>query len=128
MAENVFAVTQTPIGSQLILDAVDREALQTQRLALPAQNGAAQTQLVSCGSAIKDVEISIRDGEKTLPERHIGEVAVRSNCMLTEYYHRPDATAAVMLPDGWYLTGDLAIWRMGSCIHRAEKRFDHCGR
>lgn len=122
MAENVFAVTQTPIGSPLRLDAVDREALQTQRLALPAQNGAAQTQLVSCGSAIKNVEISIRDGEITLPERHIGEVAVRSNCMLTEYYHRPDATAAVMLPDGWYLTGDFGYLADGQLYITGRKK------
>jgi len=27
-----------------------------------------------------------------LPDRAIGELALRSNCMLTEYYHRPDAT------------------------------------
>lgn len=107
MAENVFAVTQTPIGEPLKIDSVDREAMQTRRLALPPQDNAAQSRFVSCGKAIDNVEVSIRDGALTLPERHIGEVAVRSNCMLSEYYHRPDATSAVMLPDGWYLTGDF---------------------
>jgi acyl-CoA synthetase (AMP-forming)/AMP-acid ligase II len=41
-----------------------------------------------------------------LAERRIGEIAIKSNCMLTGYYHRPDLNEKAF-KDGWYLTGDL---------------------
>jgi acyl-CoA synthetase (AMP-forming)/AMP-acid ligase II len=43
------------------------------------------------------------DDGRLLSERRVGEVAVRSNCMLDEYYRRPDLSP---FQDGWYLTGD----------------------
>jgi acyl-CoA synthetase (AMP-forming)/AMP-acid ligase II len=46
------------------------------------------------------------DQRRDLPERHVGELALQSDCMLTGYYNRPDLTAQALL-DGWYLTGDL---------------------
>jgi acyl-CoA synthetase (AMP-forming)/AMP-acid ligase II len=41
-----------------------------------------------------------------LPDGAIGEIQVRSDCMLTGYFERPDLTAEAVL-DGWYRTGDL---------------------
>jgi acyl-CoA synthetase (AMP-forming)/AMP-acid ligase II len=34
----------------------------------------------------------------------VGEIAIRSDCMLTGYYKRPDLNPFI---DGWYLTGDM---------------------
>ena len=36
----------------------------------------------------------------------MGEIKLRSNCMLTEYYKRPGITAEAIV-DGWYHTGDM---------------------
>ena len=123
MAENVFAVTQTPMGAPLILDVIDREALQTQNLAIPAIDGKASVRMVSCGPAIPNVELRIVNPEnETLPDRSIGEVAVRSNCMLNEYYHRPDATEKLMIPGGWYLTGDFGYLVAGELYITGRKK------
>ncbi len=108
MAENTFAVTQSALDAPPRLDIVDRRVLMEQRRALPADGTDGPTvALVSCGRPIAHTEIRIVDAERhDLPERHVGEVALRSNCMLSGYYHRPDATAQA-LDGGWYFTGDL---------------------
>ena len=108
MAENTFAVTQSALDAPPRLDIVDRRALMEQRHALPADGADGPTvTMVSCGRPIAHTELRIVDAERRdLPERHVGEVALRSNCMLSGYYHRPDATAQA-LDGGWYFTGDL---------------------
>jgi len=123
MAENVFAVTQTQIGSPLTLDEIDRDLLQTQRLAIPASDGKAFVKMVSCGKPIPNVTIQIVDPQNyPLPDRTIGEVAVRSNCMLNEYYHRPDATEKALIPGGWYLTGDFGYLADGELYITGRKK------
>lgn len=108
MAENTFAVTQSALDAPPRLDIVDRQALMEQRRAVPAGGADSPTvTMVSCGRPIAHTELRIVDAERhDLPERHVGEVALRSNCMLSGYYHRPDATAQA-LDGGWFFTGDL---------------------
>jgi len=54
-----------------------------------------------------DVRIVDDDGEE-LPRGEIGELEIRSPHAATEYWHRPEETAATFGPDGWLSTGDLA--------------------
>ena len=123
MAENVFAVTQAGIDLALVLDVVDREALQVERIARPARDGSPSIRMVSCGKPVPNVEIRVVNPQnESLPERQIGELAVRSNCMLNEYYHRPDATAEVMISDGWYLTGDYGYLADGHLYVTGRKK------
>jgi acyl-CoA synthetase (AMP-forming)/AMP-acid ligase II len=104
MAENVFAVTQTPMGRRPRLDGVDRASLAGAGRAEPRAAGAAAAGVfVSCGPAIPDVEIRI---ERGLEDRRVGEIQVRSHCMLSGYHGRPDLDAG-LFEDGWYRTGDL---------------------
>ncbi|NLX10195.1 MAG: fatty acyl-AMP ligase [Chloroflexi bacterium] len=108
MAENTFAVTQSAVGALPHIDVIDRALIMEQRIAQPAgpDNGFV-TRMVSCGAPIPNTELRIVDAERRdLPDRHVGEVALRSDCMLSGYYHRPDATAEA-IQDGWYFTGDL---------------------
>jgi acyl-CoA synthetase (AMP-forming)/AMP-acid ligase II len=108
MAENTFAVTQSDIDQPPRVDLIDRKMIMEQRIAQPADGANGPTiAMVSCGRPIPNVEIRVVDAERRdLPERHVGEVALRSDCMLTGYYRRHDATAQAM-DDGWYYTGDL---------------------
>jgi len=107
MAENVFAVTQGGVDQAVVVDEVDRESLQTDRIARPTNAEDRKVIMLGAGKAIANTSIRILDGQgNELPDRQIGEVAIKSNCMLTGYYHRPQETAKAFL-DGWYLSGDL---------------------
>ncbi|MBE0684659.1 MAG: AMP-binding protein [Anaerolineaceae bacterium] len=107
MAENVFAVTQTKIDEPLYIEDINRELLQTRKFALPTSDRNSSVRMVSCGKPIPNVEVKIVDQNgNALKDRRVGEIAVQSNCMLKEYYHRPDATEETVLTDGYFLTGD----------------------
>ena len=123
MAENVFAVTQGGIDSPVIIDEIDRHAMQIDKQAIPAVEGQPAVKMVSTGAAIPNVEVMVTDdkGHK-LPDRTIGELALRSDCMLTEYYHRPDATEKA-LKNGWYFTGDYG-YMVGDQVFVAGRKKD----
>jgi acyl-CoA synthetase (AMP-forming)/AMP-acid ligase II len=123
MAENVFAVTQGGIDSPVVLDEIDREAMQVERLAKPAFNGRPSVVMVSAGPALPNVRVKVTDEHgNTLPDRVIGELALQSDCMLTGYYHRPDATHKA-LKDGWYFTGDYG-YMVGEQVYVAGRKKD----
>lgn len=129
MAENVFAVTQGGIDAPVVLDLIDQERLQKDGVAEPVVNvdggeahDRAATRMLSCGKPIRDTQVRVLDSAgQTLPERRVGELAVRSNCMLSGYYNRPDATAQVFV-DGWYLTGDLGYLADGEVYVSGRKK------
>ncbi|MBZ0294591.1 MAG: AMP-binding protein, partial [Anaerolineae bacterium] len=104
MAENTFAVTQTPIGQGSHTDTIDRHSLETEGRAVPSSDDEA-AYIVSCGMPIRGTQVKVVDAQgATLAERQVGEVAIRSDCLLTSYYQRPDLNP--FTADGWYLTGD----------------------
>jgi fatty-acyl-CoA synthase len=122
MAENTFAVTQGGIDGPVVVDEIDRQAMQVERLAKPAQLGRPVTYMLSAGQPVANTECKVVDEKgQTLPERVVGEIALRSNCMLSEYYHRPDATAKAFL-DGWYLTGDYGYMAAGEVYVAGRKK------
>ena len=107
MAENVFAVTQNDLSTLPYFEDVDRESFTTDLIARPAFDGRPSIQMMSCGKAIPNTIIRVVDKKgRDLPERHIGEIVLKSNCMLTNYYNRPDITKKAFLEDGWYMSGD----------------------
>jgi len=107
MAENVFAVTQGGIDTPLTIDFIERQSLLSGKTALVAKCEASSVKMVSAGKPIENTQVKIVDNHgNTLPERHIGEIALLSNCMLSGYYRRPDLTEKAFI-DGWFLTGDL---------------------
>ena len=62
----------------------------------------------SIGKPLPGNEMKILGGQ-SFPEHGgttVGELAIRGGIVMTGYYKRPDATAAVF-GDGWLLTGDL---------------------
>lgn len=121
MAENTFAVTQTKPGAPPRVDTVEIAAVQERGDAIPAAKG---KRFVSCGPAIETVELSIMDAERnSLPERRMGEIALRSEFMLSGYYKRPDLTEKAMTQDGWYLTGDMGYLADGE-LHVTGRKKD----
>lgn len=129
MAENVFAVTQGGIHSPVMIDCIEAKVFSEKRIARPVNEPREQIQalssslseqdnglimyLLSAGKTIPGTSISIVDNDGTpLPERHIGRIVLKSDCMLSEYYHRQDLTEKAFL-DGWYVTGDLGYLANG---------------
>lgn len=133
MAENVFAVTQGGIHTPVTVDLVNLTILQEKQIAEPvafpsepqddADTGGKQiVQMLSAGYPIQGTRVRVVDPQGTdLPERHIGEIALQSDCMLTGYFHRPDLTEKAF-QNGWYLTGDLGYLASGELYVTGRKK------
>lgn len=122
MAENVFAVTQSPLEQSPVVDEIDREVFMTQRLATPPTVGCPAMKMMSSGHPLANTKIRIVDESfNDVAERTAGEVAVQSDCMLTEYFNRPDATEAA-IKNGWYLTGDYGYIADGELYVSGRKK------
>jgi fatty-acyl-CoA synthase len=122
MAENVFAVTQGGIGRPATVDVISQRGLLIERVARPAADGEAAMRMLSCGAPLPNVEVRVvDDARKDLPERQLGEVLLRSDCMLSGYYRRDDLTGQAF-HDGWYLTGDLGYLADGEVYITGRKK------
>lgn len=122
MAENVFGVTQTPPGTLPKVDEIDREAYIHERVAREPVAGKTVLKMMSSGRVIPNTRVRILNPDgQDLPDRVIGEIALQSDCMLTGYYHRPDATEAA-LRNGWYLTGDYGYSLDGEIFVSGRKK------
>lgn len=107
MAENVFAVSQSPIGETPTLDETPPDGREPR---------------LSNGKPIANVKVKIVDSDgNEISEGVIGEIALQSNCMLTGYFHRPDLTEKAMR-DGWYLTGDMGYLKNGEVYITGRKK------
>ena len=108
MAENVCAVTISDRARPVSVDWIDGRTLEQQRRAESARAGApGAIAIVTCGQAYPGTEMRII-GERgdVLPDRRVGEVAVRGAYLFGGYHRRPDLSAQA-LRDGWFMTGDL---------------------
>lgn len=62
------------------------------------------------GLPIPSTEIAILDDDgNRLPLGQPGEIAIRGPQVMAGYWNRPDETAKVMTPDGFFKTGDVGI-------------------
>lgn len=122
MAENVFAVSQGGIDEPVTVDRIDSHAFVSRQLALPAAGDGPSVPMLSAGRPIANTRVKVIDDKgRELPERHIGEIAIQSDCMLTGYFNRPDLTEKAFL-DGWYLTGDLGYLANGEVYITGRKK------
>src|SRR5262249_16897017 len=64
----------------------------------------------------------VDDQRRGLPERHVGEVAIRSRAAFHGYFRNREATARA-LHDGWYLSGDLG-YRVGPTLFVTGRKSD----
>ncbi len=66
----------------------------------------------SVGTPVRDVEVRIADETSTdLKWRDepdaVGEICIRGPNIMQGYHERPEETAEVLTPDGWFRTGDM---------------------
>lgn len=94
MAENVYAVTQTPTGKSV---------------SVLGERGAAfgGADILSAGVPIEGVEVRLVNEEnQPVEDGHLGQVAIRSELCIERYY---GASASTLDQNGWYRTGDLGV-------------------
>lgn len=61
------------------------------------------------GRPAPGVSVRLTDDEgRPVPEGTAGQLLVRTPAMFAGYLGQPAVTAGVLLPDGWYVTGDIA--------------------
>ena len=62
----------------------------------------------SCGRAMGDTRLKVADPlGHPLPVGSVGELWAQGKANSAGYNHRPEETARVFEPDGWFRTGDL---------------------
>jgi acyl-CoA synthetase (AMP-forming)/AMP-acid ligase II len=104
LAENVTAVTAHPVEEPPRVDRLDREALAAQEVARPASG--AGIACVGVGRCLPRCRVEIRDAQgQALPERRVGKIWIRSDCLFEGYRGQPELTARTLV-DGWLDSGD----------------------
>jgi acyl-CoA synthetase (AMP-forming)/AMP-acid ligase II len=122
MAENVFGVTQSQLGRVPFVEELDRETFMGERLAKSPFDGRPAMKMMSSGQPIENTKVKVLDENgQEVPDRVIGELALQSDCMLTGYYNRPDATEKAF-HEGWYLTGDYGYMSRGEVFVSGRKK------
>ena len=122
MAENVFGVTQSDLTKPPAVEELDREAFMVERVARAPFDGRPAMKMMSSGKPLSNTRVRVVDEKGVdLPERVIGELILQSDCMLTEYYNRPDATEKALV-GGWYFTGDYGYVSGGEVFVSGRKK------
>ncbi|HEY2603949.1 MAG TPA: AMP-binding protein, partial [Thermoleophilaceae bacterium] len=108
MAENTFAVTSAGFPGPPLVDHIDGAAFERDHRAVPVDPGAAAARaLVSSGRALGETELQVLGADGApLPERGVGEIALRAPSLMQGYDNNAEATAE-SLRHGWFHTGDL---------------------
>jgi fatty-acyl-CoA synthase len=122
MAEIVEGATVTWAGRPPEVDWIDRESLDSHRIAspVPAEHPGA-VPVVSCGVPMIGVKLRVV-GERgeDLPERAVGEILIQADHMFTGYLGAAELTAA-SLRDGWFASGDLGYLAAGQLYVTGRK-------
>ncbi|MGA8876711.1 MAG: AMP-binding protein [Candidatus Korobacteraceae bacterium] len=112
MAENVFAVTQSGINGRSGPARIwaDSARFRTEhRIVTVPEDMPGAISFVSSGQLLPGNEVRIASAcGELLPDGSVGEILIKSDCLFSGYYNRPDLTAKAVV-DGWYHSGDLGF-------------------
>ncbi|MFA6146793.1 MAG: AMP-binding protein [bacterium] len=108
MAETVFAVSQSSDAAPPKIESIDRERFQADNQAVPVEgDGVPSLEMMSGGAMLSGVQVKVVDKDfNSLPERSVGEIAIRSGYLFSGYFRDPSSTARV-LQDEWFHSGDM---------------------
>lgn len=116
MAENTLAIS-FHCEDEIISESINKSELYKNSLALPVygeQEENSTITFVSSGKPLKDIEIVIlNENDEILPERCIGQIAIKSPSMTNGYYNREDLNEKLFTKDGYLKTGDLGYLGQG---------------
>jgi long-chain acyl-CoA synthetase len=77
------------------------------------------------GLPFPSTEISIRDDDdRELPVGQAGEVCIRGPQVMAGYWNRPDETAKVMTPDGYFKSGDVGVMDARGYVKIVDRKKD----
>jgi len=109
MAEVTNSVIAAGHHEPIVVDDVDRFTLQRELRAVPiAGDDPNAHRFLGVGRALHGTEYRIVDDHRQeLPDRSVGEVAIRSDARMQGYFGNPDATRRSLTDDGWYYSGDM---------------------
>lgn len=114
LAEACLGVSFPPLGRGLLIDRVERAALQRLGIARPARAGdPLPLRVVACGRALPGHRIRIVDAKgREVDERVEGRVQFSGPSAASGYFENAEETAR-LIDDGWRNTGDLGYLASG---------------
>ncbi|ADO71071.1 long-chain-fatty-acid--CoA ligase [Stigmatella aurantiaca] len=102
VAEKWFAVTRVPLIEGYGLS--ETSPVATSNLCDATEYSG------TIGLPVPSTEIAIRDDDgKDVPLGQPGEICIRGPQVMAGYWNRPDETAKVMMPDGFFKSGDVGV-------------------
>ena len=77
------------------------------------------------GLPIPSTDIAIRDDDgRDVPLGQTGEICIRGPQVMAGYWQRPDETALVMTPDGYFKSGDIGIMDERGYVRIVDRKKD----
>ncbi|MEW9582340.1 long-chain fatty acid--CoA ligase [Paraburkholderia sp. DGU8] len=77
------------------------------------------------GLPLPSTEVSIRDDEgNEVPLGQHGEICIRGPQVMAGYWNRPDETANVMTPDGYFKSGDVGVMNEDGFVKIVDRKKD----
>ncbi|SNT26935.1 long-chain acyl-CoA synthetase [Noviherbaspirillum humi] len=77
------------------------------------------------GLPVPSTEVAILDdGGNPLPLGQAGEIGIRGPQVMAGYWNRPDETAKVMTPDGFFKTGDIGVMDERGFVRIVDRKKD----
>ena len=77
------------------------------------------------GLPIPSTEVRICDDDGAdVPLGDLGEICIRGPQVMEGYWQRPEETALVMLPGGWFRTGDIGRMDEGGFVYIEDRKKD----
>ena len=123
MAENVFAISQSPVNGAPRRIWVNGPELWNDHKVVPVEDPIDKSVcFVSSGRCIDGNQVRIVDaGGVDLREDRVGEIMILSDSLFGGYFNRPDLTAQVF-QNGWYWSGDLGFVHDGELYVIGRKK------
>ncbi|HLO95032.1 MAG TPA: long-chain-fatty-acid--CoA ligase [Burkholderiaceae bacterium] len=79
----------------------------------------------SIGLPIPNTDIAIRDDEgHDLPQGERGEICIRGPQVMAGYWNRPEETAQVFWPDGFFKSGDIGVMDEQGYVRIVDRKKD----